>query len=102
MQNMQVEHARSEVRVNSFITSVYNWMAIGLAITGAIAYLVSSNQYLLNIIAGNPMIFFGLIIGELGLVFYLSARVQKVTPLTATALFVIYAALNGATLSCYF
>jgi len=48
------------------------------------------------------MLFFGLIIAELGLVFYLSARVQRIQASTATSLFVLYAALNGVTLSFIF
>ena len=48
------------------------------------------------------MVFYGLIIGELALVFFLSARVHKIRATTATALFVFYAGLNGATLSFIF
>ena len=91
-----------QVRVNSFIQSVYNWMAIGLALTGVIAYYVAHTPAITNLVFGNQMLFFGLIIAELGLVFYLSARVQKIQASTATALFVTYAALNGVTLSFIF
>ena len=91
-----------QVQVNSFIQSVYNWMAIGLALTGGVAFYVANSPSLMNLIFGNQILFFGLIIGELGLVFYLSARVQKIQASTATALFMLYAALNGATLSFVF
>ena len=93
---------QTQVLVNSFVRSVYNWMAIGLALTGFVAYYVSNSQSMQNIIFGNPMVFYGLIIGELVMVFYLSARVNKMQASTATALFVLYAALNGATLSAVF
>jgi FtsH-binding integral membrane protein len=56
----------------------------------------------MGIIFGNQLIFFGLILAELGLVVYLSARVQKIEASTATGLFVLYAALNGLTLSFIF
>lgn len=104
MQTAPVQQTQTEVqvRVNSFIRSVYNWMAIGLALTGFIAYYVSTNETLLRIIFGNQLIFFGLIIGELALVFTISARVHKMQASTATSLFVLYAALNGATLSVIF
>ncbi len=95
-------NASSLVRVNTFIRSVYNWMAIGLGLTAFTAFYVANSQALLQIIFGNRMVFFGLIIGELGLVFYLSARVQKIQASTATALFVLYSVLNGATLSAVF
>ncbi len=93
---------RAQVQVNTFIQSVYNWMAIGLALTGGVAFYVANSPSLMNLIFGNKMLFYGLIIGELGLVFYLSSRVQKIQASTATALFVLYAALNGATLSMIF
>ncbi len=96
------EGTRAQVQVNSFIQSVYNWMAIGLALTGGVAFYVASSPSLMRLIFGNQMLFFGLIIGELGLVFYLSARVQKIQASTATALFMLYAALNGATMSFIF
>jgi len=91
-----------QVRVNAFVRSVYNWMGIGLALTGLIAYYIAGNEAAIRFIFGNQMVFFGLIIGELALVFYLSARIQKIQASTATALFLLYSALNGATLSFVF
>lgn len=103
------QQTQVQTRVNDFVRSVYNWMAIGLALTGFMAYYVAHNESLLRLlfqVAGNQlrptMLFYGLIIGELALVFILSARVQKMQASTATAMFVIYAALNGATLSMIF
>ena len=102
MQSIPLKRTQTEVQVNEFIRSVYNWMAIGLALTGIIAFYVANSETLLRIIFGNKIIFFGLIIGELALVFTLSARVHKMQASTATSLFVLYAALNGVTLSSIF
>lgn len=102
MQFASTDRAQTQVIVNEFIRSVYNWMAIGLALTGFIALYVSNSPNMIKLIYGNQILFFGLIIGELGLVFYLSARVQKIQASTATALFILYAALNGVTLSFIF
>jgi FtsH-binding integral membrane protein len=77
-------------------------MALGLGLTGLVAFYVANNETLLRLIFGNPLIFFGLIIGELAMVFTLSARVHKMEASTATVLFTLYAALNGATLSIIF
>ncbi|MBF0467901.1 MAG: Bax inhibitor-1/YccA family protein [Desulfamplus sp.] len=96
------DNAASLVRVNSFIRSVYNWMAIGLALTAFTSYYVANTPALLQLIFGNQLIFFGLIIAELGMVFYLSARVQKISASAATGLFVVYSVLNGATLAFIF
>jgi len=102
MDSAPLKQTQVQTRVNEFIRSVYNWMAIGLALTGFTAYYVSNTPALVQVIFGNQLLFFGLIIGELALVFYISARIQKIQASTATALFVVYSILNGATLSFVF
>ena len=102
MQTASIQQTQTQVRVNEFIRSVYNWMAIGLGLTGVTALYVAQSEAMRNLIFGNPLLFYGLIIGELGLVFFLSARVQKLRASTATMLFVLYSVLNGATLSFVF
>lgn len=84
---------------NEVLRGVYNWMALGLGLTAVIAYAVAGSQSMMEFILGNQLVFFGMIIGELGLVFYLSARITKLHPATAAGLFMFYSALNGATLS---
>ena len=102
MKTISAEHQRIEIRVNDFVRSVYNWMSIGLVLTGFTAWYVSGNQSALNLIFGNRMIFFVLIIAELGLVFSISGMINRMSAGTATALFVVYSALNGVTLSFIF
>ncbi len=102
MQTIPLHKSDTAIQVNAFIRSVYNWMAIGLALTGFVAFYVANDESLIRLIFGNRLIFFGLIIGELALVFTISARVHKMQSSTATALFVLYAALNGVTLSAIF
>ncbi len=91
-----------QLLVNRFIRSVYHWMAAGLALTGVIAFYIAHSPTMMRLVYGNPMSIFILIIAELGLVFYLSARIQRLEAGTATGLFMLYAALNGATLSFIF
>ena len=102
MDSVPLKQTQVQARVNEFIRSVYNWMAIGLALTGFVAYYVANTPALVELIFGNRLLFFGLIIGELALVFMISARIQKMQASTATALFVVYSILNGATLSFIF
>ena len=102
MQSIPLKKAQTQLMINEFVRSVYNWMAIGLALTGFVAFYVANSESMMRLIFGNQLVFFGLIIGELALVFTISARVQKIKASTATALFVLYAALNGATLSAIF
>jgi FtsH-binding integral membrane protein len=102
MESVPIRQTQTQVLVNTFVRSVYNWMAIGLALTGFVAFYVANSPSIMRLIIGNQLIFFGLIIGELALVFSISARVHKMQASTATGLFVLYAALNGATLSVIF
>jgi FtsH-binding integral membrane protein len=102
MQSVPLKRTEVQVRVNEFIRSVYNWMGIGLALTGFTAFYVANSEVMLSLIFGNRLVFFGLIIAELALVFSISARVHKMQASTGTALFVIYSILNGATLSSIF
>lgn len=102
MDSSVLRQTQVQVRVNEFIRSVYNWMAVGLGLTGVMAYFVANTPAIRNLVFGNPVLFFGLIIGELALVFFISARIQKIQASTATALFVLYSALNGVTLSFVF
>src|SRR5256885_2615461 len=86
-------------RVSAFLRSVYGWMCAGLGVTAFVAFTVAGSPTVVRAIASNQLLFFGLILAELGLVFYLSARVSRLAPSTAMGLFVLYAALNGGTLS---
>lgn len=101
MQNpsYSMEQTRTQARVGAYVRGVYNWMAIGLALTGLVAYFVANTPVLYQ----NVFRFFFLFaIVEIGLVFYLAARIGKMQPSTATAMFMVYAILNGATLSFIF
>ena len=93
---------QSQIQVNAFVRGVYNWMAIGLGLTALTAFFVSGSEAMLRLIFGNPIVFFGLIIGELALVWTLASRVHRMQAATATNLFILYAVLNGATLSVIF
>ena len=86
----------------NFVTRVYNWMGLGLATTAVAALLTASTPALLNFIFGSQVVFFGLIMGELGLVIALSAAINRLQATTAALMFFIYSALNGLTLSAIF
>ena len=86
-------------RMTAFLRLVYGWMAGGLAVTALVALAVVSSPALLRVVFGNRIVFFGLIIAQLGLVFFLSGRASSLAPSTAALLFVAYSALTGVTLS---
>jgi FtsH-binding integral membrane protein len=102
MEPISVAKKRTDALVNDFVRSVYNWMFIGLALTGFIAWFASGNEAIRQLVFGNRMILILLIIGELGLVFAISGMINKMSAGTATGLFVLYSSLNGITLSLIF
>src|SRR5215475_12992068 len=88
-------------RVGAFLSKVYGWMFLGLLITAVIAFGVASSPALIETFLLNRLLFWGLIIAQLGVVIYLSARVDKVAPMTAAILFMVYSALVGITSSVF-
>lgn len=89
----------AELEERSFISKVYRWMGFGLLLTALAAYLAASSESFVYMLAENSMLFYGLIIGELGLVIYLSTRIQKMSAEAAAGAFIVYSILNGLTLS---
>lgn len=85
-----------------FITKVYNWMALALFITGLVSYFVASSPEILNIIVGSKLVFYGILIAELLLVIYLTRSIQKLSQNMVITGFLIYAVLNGLTMSIIF
>ena len=91
--------AAAAERVSAFLRAVYGWMCVGLGVTAVVAYAITASPAVVQTIASNHLLFLGALAVELGLVFYLSARVQSLAPNAAMLLFLLYSGLNGVTLS---
>lgn len=85
----------------NLMRNVYIWMTLGLAITGVVAWGTAQNTQLVRTLAQNNG-FLILMLVEVGLVFFLAARIMKMSPATATIAFAAYSALNGVTMSFIF
>ena len=86
-----------------FLTRTYGWMAIALVISAVSAYTAAGNETLLKLLFGGSGIGFWVVaIGELALVWWLSASIRKISPAAASVAFIVYSALNGLTLSSIF
>ena len=86
--------------LNQFVSKTFGWMFAGLLVTFAAAIgTVSTGAFVMLF---NTGLVFALTIAELVLVMVLSARITKLQPSTATAMFFVYAVLNGINLSVYF
>ena len=81
-----------------YMTRTYRWMACGLLLTFAAAFVTATTP-LIYVVSSAYWLF---TIAELALVFVLSARVQNMSVGGARAVFFAYAALNGMVMSFYF
>ncbi len=101
MNNSVIVRTTEDAR-RKFMSGVYTWMALGLALSGLTALGVASSPAMLRLIFGNMMVFYGLIIAELALVFFFTARVHTMSVSTASMVFVAYSILNGVTMASIF
>ncbi len=86
----------------ALMRKVYVWMTLALVITGFTAYGVASSPGIITALLSNMLLFWGLFIAEIALVWIVSARINRMSITTATLLFVAYSILNGVTLSIIF
>jgi FtsH-binding integral membrane protein len=96
-QPVELDYGRAGV-VARFFNAVYAWMAAGLAVTAAVAWWVSTQPQLMQSIFRGPALLI-LVIVELVLVGVVAGAVNRIGATAATVLFMLYAALNGLTLS---
>ncbi len=94
--------ATQAVGQRTIMRNVYLWMTGGLTLTGVVALGVSSNPAFVRAIFSSPVVFIFLILAQLGIVIFLSARIMRMSTMAATASFIGYAALTGLTLSVIF
>jgi FtsH-binding integral membrane protein len=102
MDSNQISQDQIVVAQANFITRVYAWMSGALIITGIVAAWAAATPAVSQLIFGNSWVFYALIISELLTVVYLTSVINKIEAQTATLVFLIYAALNGLTMSVIF
>lgn len=93
---------QAEELQRSFLVKVYGWMMAGLMVTGVTSLLTLYTPGLLDLIFSSRWVYMGLFLAQLGLVIFLSARIEKMSAATATMVFIGYSALTGLTLSVIF
>ncbi|ADY12918.1 Bax inhibitor-1/YccA family protein [Sphaerochaeta globosa] len=89
-------------RERTILKNVYLWMTAGLGLTALVAFFVASNPSLLRALVGNTLGFLLIVVGQFALVFYLSARLDRMSQSSAIGAFLAYSALNGIMLSTLF
>ena len=92
----------SKSDTNILMNSVYQWMMVGLLISGLSAFMVTHSTFLLHMLFGNPYAIWVLFLIEIGLVIAISAGINKMDVSTARVLFVLFSIVDGMTLASIF
>ncbi|WP_392560585.1 Bax inhibitor-1/YccA family protein [Orbus mooreae] len=102
---------QSNSQVQTYMSHVYGWMTVGLALTGLVAWYASTSDSILRLlfsfneygyITSMSMFAWILVAAQLGLVFVLSGMINRLSGSTATMMFMLYSALSGLTLTSIF
>jgi len=101
MDRAQAHAAGIDMGLRAYMLRVYNYMTLGLALTGGVAFAASTSQGLMQAIYGTPLSWV-VMLAPIGFVIFLSARLHAIKPATAQLLFWIYAGLMGLSLSYIF
>jgi uncharacterized protein len=96
-----VEYAAT-LAPSSFLQRVFAWMFAGLLVTAGAAAVIGSSDALLTDITANPLLLIVLFVAQLGLVFAIAARADRMSPALATGLFLLYSATNGVIFALVF
>jgi uncharacterized protein len=99
--NEEVRHDIVKIQ-QAFLTKVYGWMMLGLLVTALSSFFTITNESVMRFVFGSKITFYGLFIVQFGIVIFLAARIQKMTASVARAMFVLYSAITGITLSSIF
>ena len=92
--------SQAQTALNGFMSGVYKKMFAALCLTGIVSYVCSTNERILTLLSGGFSIL--LMLATLGIVIYLSARINKIPTENAHLLFWIYSALIGMTMAPIF
>jgi FtsH-binding integral membrane protein len=102
MERYQTQYRTMTVVNSGVMRGVYGWMGGGLLLTAFVSLVTASSPALMQAILGNRILFYALVFGELGLVVAISGAINRISSSTASLLFLLYAALNGLTMSTIF
>jgi FtsH-binding integral membrane protein len=97
-----LERIGAHGRAADALSATYRWMTLGLATTGIAALLVARSPALLGALLDVPILFFGLLIAQLAIVFAFGAIATRARTAAVAAMFFGYAALTGVTFSTLF
>ena len=101
MSGDQAYAADIDVGLRAYMLKVYNYMCIGLGLTGAVAFATSTSPTMMQTIYGTPLQWV-VMLAPIGLVFFLAAKVNSMQASTAQTVFWVFAGLMGLSMAYIF
>lgn len=98
---VELDYGTDERAVFNFFNAVYAWMAVGLAVTAAVAYLVSQNATVMAALYSKGVIVAALL-GTWVLAMGIQSVAMRLGAAAATALFILYSGCIGMLMSYIF
>jgi hypothetical protein len=98
---VELEYGTDDKAVFNFFNAVYAWMAVGLAVTAAVAWYVSQNMAVMKVLYGRG-VYLAVLLGTVALAYSVRSAARRVSATVATALFLLYSAVIGAMISGIF
>ena len=102
MANYSATNVAGTTAVSTLLKSVYLQMAAALSITGLVAYFLSQSMDFWYFMVENPSLIWIILIAQIGVVVWLSARLNTMSISAATLLFILYSVLMGVTMTTIF
>lgn len=102
MANYSATNVAGTTAVSTLLKSVYLQMATALSITGLVAYFLSQSMDFWYFMSENPPFIWIILIAQIGVVVWLSARLNSMSISAATLLFILYSVLMGVTMTTIF
>lgn len=99
---LDLDYASDDRSVFNFFNAVYAWMAVGLALTAAVAWFVAKTPSLMNVVYANQFVPIAMLLGAFALSWYVQSQIMKLSTGVATALFLVYCSLIGVIISYIF
>lgn len=96
------EPTTDEMTLSRFFNTVYAWMAVGLALTALVGYMVSQSEALRQTLYASKGVIFVIALGAFALAWYVQSQVGRMAAGTATVLYLIYATVMGVLLASIF
>lgn len=99
---LELDYATDDRTLFNFFNAVYAWMAVGLALTAVVAWVVSRSPAMLGVVYSGRGMVLAMGLGAFAIAWYVQTNFHRISVTAATGLFLVYAVVIGAMISGIF